>query len=56
MIRQELSPDQPYLYIPESIFIGRGITQDGVYYEGFELKDGSIHYYETDTGKELKDA
>lgn len=53
MINHELSPDQPYLYIPNGLFIGRGTTQDGVHYEGFLMNDGHIHYFNTTDGKEL---
>lgn len=43
------------LNIPESLFVGRGTTQDGIHYEGFELMDKSIHYYNIADGKELPD-
>ena len=54
-LNHELSPDQPYLLIPNSLFMGRGITREGIHYEGFKLLDGSIHYYNSRTGKELVD-
>ena len=47
--------DQPYLLIPNSLFMGRGVTREGTRYEVFQLANGSIHSYNTRTGKELVD-
>lgn len=49
----ELSPDQPSLYIPASLFVGRGTTQEGIHYEGFLLSDGHVHFFNTSDGKEI---
>ena len=55
MLRHELSPDEPSIYVPCAIFIGRGTTQDGIHYEGFMMNDNMIHYFNTQTGEELND-
>lgn len=47
MLRHELSPDEPSIYIPCAIFIGRGTTQNGIHYEGFMMNDNTIHYFNT---------
>lgn len=55
MLTHELSPDQPYLYVPNGLFAGRGTTQNGIHYEGFMMNDNTIHYFNTQTGEELND-
>lgn len=51
-INHELSPDQPYLMV-HGLFAGRGTTQDGIHYEGFLMDDGHVHYFDTQTEKEI---
>lgn len=53
MLRQELAPDEPSIYIPCAMLIGRGTTQDGIHYEGFMHADGTCHYYNTKDSMEL---
>ena len=55
MLTHKLSPDQPYLYVPNGLFVGRGTTQNGIHYEGFMMNDNMIHYFNTQTGEELND-
>ena len=54
MIKQYLDVDQPSLYMPGTLFMGRGTNDEGIHYEGFMRKDGTIHYYDILTEKEIK--
>lgn len=44
---------EPVLCIKDAEFVGNGLSDEGITYEGYRLADGSVHFYDVSNGQEL---
>lgn len=45
----------PVLRIKNAEFVGSGTTDEGIHIEGYRLADGTVHFYNEETGEQLPD-
>ena len=46
---------KPVLCISNAEFVGSGTTDEGIHIEGYRLTDGTVHFYNEETGEQLPD-